>query len=1050
MSNCEPNRDCCISRRQFLFTGATAASLPIIAGPFSARCFAAEDGVSHFVPVDKRLSPAWVQSLTRRGAPRLYQHETQTVLGMPVGGVAAGQMYVTGDGTLHGWWIYNRRIRTGSITNYQQPLFGLRLAQGYAVRIRSGGKEIARTLDREGFPDVGFTGQYPLNRVYYRDDALPVRITMEAYSPFIPLNAEDSALPATLMEFTLENTAQQAVEIDLAGYLENPVGALSRNEGMRGRLRQRVVSRRGTTRIEYDGLSTEDDKRAARPPERFADFEGDRYGDWQAEGAAMGQGPARGAVGRQQPVTGFEGEGLVNTYNPDDSSTGRLLSPEFTIRRPYINFLVGGGSDQERVFLRLLVEGKEEARSAGDNNEALRWKSWDVGHLAGKRARIEIVDNSTGRWGHISVDAIEFADRPQAGAGELTEQTDFGNVCFALLERADGAAADIGPEPARLFGTEQRARESVYPLGETRLGALSRSFSLAPGESRTVRFLLAWYFPLRRGGFYRARQHGVESIGDENIGNYYTNLWKSSGDVVDYVRRHYDRLSGDTRLYHRVFYEESTLPWWMLERIGHTPSILATETVQWRKNGRFWGWEGVGCCGGTCTHVWNYEQALARLFPPLERSMREMQDFDFEVGLQPDGLISFRGDTYTDEPRYAADGQAGSILKAWREHLVGEDDAFLRRNWPSIKLALEYCIARDANDDGLIEDRQHNTYDCDFYGANTMVGSLYLGALRAGEEMARLMAEPELARRYRAIFESGSRKSVERLWDGEYFIQDPELSWQRGRRYDLGCLSDQLLGQSLAIQLGLGRLYPEDKVRSALASIYKYNWTPDVMVQNKVHTPHRWFAVEGEAGLFICTWPKSPRPGPRAEVSYRNEVWTGIEYQVAANMIYEGMVQEGLAIIRGVHDRHDGRKQNPFNEVECGEHYSRAMAAWGCLLAACGFQYDGPRGVLGFSPRMQREDFRAFFSGARGWGSLTQKEADGRRTCRVELAWGDLQLTELELDGAGVDADHVTLRVNGRARKPRSIDLRNGTLIVSMAKTRLSAGDHIEVVAPLA
>ena len=493
-----------------------------MAGPFTSHCFAASDGSTHAVPADKKLSPAWVQSLLRRGEARRYAHETRAILGMPVGGVAAGQMYVTGDGTLYGWWIYNRHIRTGSRTNYQQPLFGLQLAQGYAVRLRTAdGRETVRTLDGNGFPDVTFTGQYPLNVIDYVDQTLPVHVTLEAYSPFIPLNAEDSALPATLMEFTLRNTSGARVDVDLAGYLQNPVGVLSQRDGIAGRLRQRVVHRKGTTRIEYDGLpQTEKDAKQA-PPERFADFEGKDYGAWQAEGAALGDAPSHGANGRQRAVTGFEGKGLVNTYQPDDTSTGRLLSPEFTLRRPWINFLVGGGGNAQRTFVRLLVEGKEAERSAGNNVEALDWKSWDVRRFAGRRAQIEIVDRASGRWGHINVDTIEFADGPRAAGGEFTAQSDFGNACFALLEPADGAAADLGAEPdaAKLFATDASAEERVYPFGETRLAALRRSVALEPGQSHTVRFLVTWYFPRRPAGYRRNAQHAVETATEEDVGN---------------------------------------------------------------------------------------------------------------------------------------------------------------------------------------------------------------------------------------------------------------------------------------------------------------------------------------------------------------------------------------------------------------------------------------------------------------------------------------------------------------------------------------------------
>ena len=198
--------------------------------------------------------------------------------------------------------------------------------------------------------------------------------------------------------------------------------------------------------------------------------------------------------------------------------------------------------------------------------------------------------------------------------------------------------------------------------------------------------------------------------------------------------QHIDRLANDTALWVQTYYD-STLPYWLLDRLHSTVSTLATSTCEIWKNGRFWAYEGVRCCDGTCGHVWNYEHALARLFPQLERTVREMQDFNPEAGLVADtGMIRFRGD-WPDF--WCGDAQTGYILKAYREHQTSADDGFLTRNWPQIRKALEFLFQQDGNDDGVIEGEQHNTYDINFYGPNPMIGILYLGALRAGEEMAK-------------------------------------------------------------------------------------------------------------------------------------------------------------------------------------------------------------------------------------------------------------------------------------------------------------------------
>ncbi|HXH62289.1 MAG TPA: GH116 family glycosyl hydrolase, partial [Fimbriimonadaceae bacterium] len=315
--------------------------------------------------------------------------------------------------------------------------------------------------------------------------------------------------------------------------------------------------------------------------------------------------------------------------------------------------------------------------------------------------------------------------------------------------------------------------------------------------------------------------------------------------------------------------------------------------------------------------------------------------------------------------------------------------------WPRIKKAMQYLIGHDANGDGLIEDSQPNTFDIDFFGANTFVGSLYLGALRAAEEMAKEVGDTEFASQCRDIFEKGSAATVDRLWNGEYFIQDVDETVHEKYQYGPGCLSDQLFGQGWAHQVGLGHIYPEANVKTGLQSVWKYNFAPDVAPYNARWAPERPFAVSGEAGLFVCTWPKGGREDE--PVRYRDEVWTGIEYQVAGNMVWDGMAEEGLSICRAVHDRYQPIKRNPYNEVECSDHYARAMASWGVYTALSGFSYHGPAGRIGFAPRVTPSAFRAAFTAAEGWGTFDQRISGSTQTASVYLAWGRMHVSEIAL-----------------------------------------------------
>ena len=360
-------------------------------------------------------------------------------------------------------------------------------------------------------------------------------------------------------------------------------------------------------------------------------------------------------------------------------------------------------------------------------------------------------------------------------------------------------------------------------------------------------------------------------------------------------------------------------------------------------------------------------------------------------------------------------------MKAYREHQLTQDDAFLKRNWPNIRKAVQFLIGQDGNDDGLLEGQQHQTYDENYFGPNTMVGSLYLGALRAAEEMARAAGDSQFAEQCRAIFERGKENSVEELFNGEYYIQKVDLKQHPDWQYADGCLADQMFGQGWAHQVNLGYLYPRETVLKSLESIWEYCWAPDVKLQNEAHKPERWFAYPGEAGLFTCTWPKSHHMGPKS-TRYRNEIWTGIEYQVANHMAYEGMLTESLAICRAIHDRYHPSKHNPFNEIECGDHYARAMASWGVLLGLAGFEYNGPQRHLGFLPKITPEAFRSLFSTADGWGTYDQRRDGQRQIHQLDVKWGQVALRSLTLQVlGGKPTKTVTVTAAGAPVKDVSI-----------------------------
>ena len=397
----------------------------------------------------------------------------------------------------------------------------------------------------------------------------------------------------------------------------------------------------------------------------------------------------------------------------------------------------------------------------------------------------------------------------------------------------------------------------------------------------------------------------------ETIRNYYATLFSNSWEAASYMAEHRERLERLTRTFHDTLYS-TTIPRYALDVISANLTTIRSQTCFRLEDGRFLAYEGcldnVGSCEGNCTHVWNYSQAMAFLFPNLERSMRRTELLD---ETDAEGRMSFRAYSMfehkwrwfddTDAPP-AVDGQLGSVLRVYREWQLGADDEWLRQLWEPAKRCLSFAATNwDPDGDGLLEAKQHNTYDIEFYGPNPLTGFIYIAALRAATRIADHLGESELAREYEAMAEKSSALLDTALWNGEYYEQRLDDVNAHKYQHGAGCLSDQVFGQQLAHVYGLGYLAPQEHIRSAVAAIYKHNYKHDF---EDVTNCQRTYVLNDESGLILCTWPKGGRPN--FPFIYSDEVWTGIEYHVATHLIYEGFVEEGLTIVRTEWERQDG------------------------------------------------------------------------------------------------------------------------------------------------
>jgi len=547
------------------------------------------------------------------------------------------------------------------------------------------------------------------------------------------------------------------------------------------------------------------------------------------------------------------------------------------------------------------------------------------------------------------------------------------------------------------FATDGRLDDLGYETPsddrQTDTGSLSVYQTLAPGEEVTMRFVLTWYFPNRINGW--SDHVRVKEAGREIVQNHYADRFDSSWAVASYVVEHLDRLERETKLFHDALFG-STLPHYVIDALASNITALRSTTCFWLKDGRFLGYEGCfddwGCCDGTCTHVWNYAQTLAFLFPALEQNMRKTE---FLEEVHDDGKMNFRAFHMFDadwimqgqSAPAAADGQMGTIMRVYREWKLTGDDLFVRDLWTSVEKALNFAVIQwDTDGDLVFDGEQHNTYDIEFYGPNPLTGVYFLGALRAAEEMAEYLGKAGIAQKYREAYAKSSKRLDELLWNGEYYVQRLDDIDKYKYQHGIGCLSDQLLGQQLAHVCGLGYLLPPEHVKKAVHAIYKYNFRSNF--SNHVNC-QRTFVLNDEQGLLVCSWPHGGQP--KFPFVYSDEVFTGIEYQVATHLIYEGFIDEGLTIVKAVRDRHDGIKRNPWNEVECGHHYARSMASWGLLIALSGFQFDLVRKEMRFAPVIHQDDFNAFWSMGSAWGTYKQRrnQTTGDTEAIVEVLYGD-------------------------------------------------------------
>ena len=677
--------------------------------------------------------------------------------------------------------------------------------------------------------------------------------------------------------------------------------------------------------------------------------------------------PCKGTASGQQPVSGFVGKQLLNSFDKGgDGLTGIIQSPEFNIGKRYLKFLVGGGSQADRTSVNLVVDGKIVETAVGNQTETLSETVWDLKPYQGKKAFVKVIDLDVYPWGHILADQFVLTDNRNEDIYNLSSTSTL-LADFESNSWGDWQVVDSSEEEKQFLADEGDVEATYRP--------------------------------------------------------WYSERFKSLNEVIGYWDANQAMLEKNSRLFSDAFYS-SSLPAEVLEAVAANLTILKSPTVLRQWDGRFWAWEGCqdsfGSCHGSCTHVWNYAQALPHLFPSLERTLRETE---FRVSQNTEGHQNFRVNLPISAPPHnfhaAADGQLGGIMKVYREWRISGDTQWMKDLFPAVKKSLDYCIRTwDPLHKGYLEEPHHNTYDIEFWGPDGMCTSFYLGALTAFIEMGKELKQP--VKEYTALLSKGKKYMETTLFDGEYFIQ--KIQWEglqapnpvdvmsfggsysdealkllkeEGPKYQYGtgCLSDGILGMWMASVCGLDEVLDNEKVRSHLVAVHKYNLKHDLVDHFNPQRPV--YACGKDGGLLLCTWPKGGMLS--LPFVYSNEVWTGIEYQVASHLMMKGEVEKGLDIVRECRERYDGRVRNPFNEIECGHWYARAMASYGMLQGLTGVRYDAVDKTMYINSKIG--DFKSFISTDTGFGTIEWKA--GKPVLNV--VYGNIDVKRYNVSGKIVD-----------------------------------------------
>ncbi len=971
--------------------------------------------------------------------------------GIPLGGMGAGTFELRADGGMYEWQIFNNWAQRLVLPD---TFFALRTSQaGQPIVTRR--LETIRQSSNPGQPvkNITFEGRAPIARLRYDEPALPIEVSLTAWSPLIPHQPRKSGLPAAIFTFELTNHADTVVQAVLMGAIRNAVGLSNGWTGTQNRLERTATM----TAIHMESRTEAQASTMNKPvrvlvllesmPSRVKEVLSQVKNLALDTSVTVNNGPI------QLPVSSVDE--LVKQY--DVIWLGEIPHSADTLGHDNMVML----RDAVHKGVGLLVTG-----------------GWDA-----------FYGNSSTRWGHLEGTAIE-----QALPIKFCHSPDSVNrkTSIAAAKKADFICGE--PELETLGGYNRIAE--VRPGGEVVLKTSDGDPLLITGRYGAGR-TAAWassvgggwppahwtQMPFFYGGLLAHLAHatftpgyGVDSfdassgdmtlvalsgdahaavqwrdadkfwsnfeshgtlleqdVGPENtrnaalafavdlqpretkkvtfvlawnfpnqydyssnanfLGHIYNRWFRNSLEVVREVADTHEGLFNQTAAFQNALYA-SSMPPKVKDAINAQLTTISKETW-WVKDGTFAVWEGMGCCGLQTLDVAFYgSHPISLLFPHQQKTSMRLS----ARHQKPDGEMPhfFPGTFEHPDAWFKIDLMPAFALMVYRDYLWSGDHGYLREMWPVITRAMAYDQRTDKGKDFLPDDHgPDSTFDgWPMSGTTSYVSSIWLAGLAAGIRMARILGDTTTEANYSLWLEKGKKSFERELWNGHYYQMARDI--QTGTE-NTGILLAGTVGQWYADLCDLGDILPRDHVKLHNEAAFHY-------CRQKTRPGMPYVNPDDGIAYINGFWPHGGTPGGEGQWS---GPWTGIEYMFSSSLAFLGRTDLAVAVTTDVYNRYVHQRA-PWDHVECGEHYFRPLSVWTVLLALQGFRWDAVRRSLGFTPRISETDHRSLFCTAAGWGEYFAMNSGTRRIHRIVHQAGKLALSEFTIGLTPVEGSDPT------------------------------------------